>query len=97
MKKKRIGRDTIRKRLKEQAPEVIARRETNFNVQRKRQRRTFAANAQAVHDRYVGDLQAGPRMDGVSMLGVGQHKFRLRKLLTEMNAYQDPRMGLPPY
>ena len=97
MKKKRVNRETIRQRLKEQAAEVIARRETNFNIQRERQRRTLANNAQAVHDTYVGDLNTGPRMDGVSFLNVRAHKARLHRLLTEMNAFQDPRVGLPPY
>ena len=93
MKKKRVNRETIRKRLREQAPEVIARRETNFNIVRERQRRTLANNAQALHDRYVGDLTTGPRMDGITRA----HKARLQHLLTEMNAFQDPRVGLPPY
>ena len=100
MKVKRIKREgmgSVRKRLAAQAPEVILRRDINYNIQRERRRRTLAANAQAVHDRYVGDLQKSPHMDAVRLLGVGQHKQHLKTLLQEMNAFQDPRLGLPPY
>ena len=94
---KREGMKSVRQRLKEQAPEVIARREINHNIQRERKRRTLAANTQAVHDRYVGDIQKNPHMDGLRLQSVNRHKAQLRTLLTEMNAFQDPRMGLPAY
>ena len=88
---------SIRKRLAEQAPEVIQKRETNFNIQRERRRRTLAANAQAIHDGYLGAIQKNPLMDGLRLVAVTRHKDQLRNLLTEMNSFQDPRVGLPPY
>ena len=100
MKVKRIKREgikSVRKRLREQAPEVIVRREVNHAIQRERQRRTLASNAQALHGRYVGDIQKGPHMDGVRMFRVNRHKEHLRELLTNMNAFQDPIHGIPPY
>ena len=41
----------IKKRLAEMRPEVELRRQMNYNIQRERQRRTFAANAQNLYDR----------------------------------------------
>ena len=96
MKVKR-KRETIRKRLAQQRPEIEAKREVNWNVMRERQKRTLAANAQALHDRYIGDLLVSPHLDGVRGVGVRQHKDQLRKLLTDMNAFTDPWGGLPPY
>ena len=94
MKLKR--KPTIRKRLAQQRPEIEAKREVNWNVMRERQRRTLAANAQAMHDRYEQDLRVSPHMDGLRGAGVRQHRDQLRKMLTDMNAFTDPWGGLPP-
>ena len=88
---------SVRKRLKEQAPEVIYKREVNWNYARDRRRRTLAANAQAVHDSYISGLQANPMLAGVRQMKVIRHKEHLRGLLTDMNAFQDPQYGLPAY
>ena len=88
---------SVRKRLKEQAPEVIYKREVNWNYARDRRRRTLAANAQAVHDSYISGLQANPMLAGVRQMKVIRHKEHLRGLLTDMNAFQDPVYGLPAY
>ena len=88
---------SVRKRLKEQAPEVIYKREVNWNYARDRRRRTLAANAQAVHDSYISGLQANPMLSGLRQMNVNHHKAQLRGLLTNMNAFQDPQYGLPAY
>ena len=87
---------SVRKRLKEQAPEVIYKREVNWNYARDRRRRTLAANAQAV-DSYISGLQANPMLAGMRQMKVIRHKEQLRSLLTNMNAFQDPQYGLPAY
>ena len=92
-----MTRESIRKRLAQQAPEVEVRRRARYLVQRERQRRTLAANAQALHDRYVGDIARWPQMDGLRLASVDAHKNQLRALLTEMHAFEDPRMGLSAY
>ena len=79
------------------APEVIARREINYNIQRERRRRTLASNAQALHDSYISGLQANPMLAGVRQMKVIRHKEHLRGLLSDMNAFQDPQYGLPAY
>ena len=89
--------DRVRKRLAEQAPEVETRRRARLLIQRERRRRTLAANAQALHDRYVPDIAVSPHMDGLRLASVKAHKDQLRALLTEMSAFEDPRMGLPAY
>ncbi len=90
-------RETVRQRLAQQRPEVEARRQVNWNTARERQRRTLAANAQALHDRYESDITTSPHMDGLRLASVAGHKDQLRRLLSEMNSFQDPRMGLPAY
>ena len=93
--KKRVKE--VRKRLRENRPEVIAKREINYNIQREMQRRTLASNAQSLHDRYVGEIQNNPMLAGLRLAGVQKHKNQLQSLLSEMNSFQDPRMGIPPY
>ena len=88
---------SVRKRLKEQAPEVMYKRDINYNYARERRRRTLAANAQALHDSYVSSLQANPMLSGLRQVNVNHHKAQLRGLLTNMNAFQDPQYGLPAY
>ena len=85
------------KTLAMQRPAIEDVRERNFNVTRERQRRTFAANAQALHDRYQGEISMAPPWDGLRLMNTTKHKNEVRKLLTEMNAFQDPRMSLPAY
>ena len=68
----------IKKRLAELRPEVEMRRQVNYNIQRERQRRTWAANAQNLYDRYENALQVSPHMDGLEMRGVRNHKRRLK-------------------
>ena len=87
----------MRKRLREQAPEVMYKRDINYNYARERRRRTLAANAQALHDSYVSSLQANPMLSGLRQVNVNHHKAQLRGLLTNMNAFQDPQYGLPAY
>ena len=88
---------SVRKRLKEQAPEVMYKRDVNWNYARERRRRTLAANAQALHDSYISCLQANPMLSGLRQVNVNHHKAQLRGLLTNMNAFQDPQYGLPAY
>ena len=88
---------SVRKRLKEQAPEVMYKRDINWNYARERRRRTLAANAQALHDSYISGLQANPMLAGMRQMKVIRHKEQLRSLLTDMNAFQDPQYGLPAY
>ena len=88
---------SVRKRLKEQAPEVTYKRDINWNYARERRRRTLAANAQALHDSYISGLQANPMLGGVRQMKVSRYKEHLRCLLTNMNAFQDPQYGLPAY
>ena len=87
----------IKKRLAELRPEVEMRRKINRNLQRERQRRTFAANAQNLYDRYENATLISPQMDGLRLAGVEAHKNQLKTLLTRANAFADPRMGLPAY
>ena len=88
---------SVRKRLREQAPEVMYKRDINWNYARERRRRTLAANAQALHDSYISGLQANPMLAGVRQMDVNRHKAQLRGLLTNMNSFQDPQYGLPAY
>ena len=87
----------IKKRLAELRPEVTLRRQVNFNLQRERQRRTFAANAQNLYDRYDNATLVSPHMDGLRMANVKRHKNTLKLLLNFANAFKDPRLPLPAY
>ena len=87
----------IKKRLAEQRPEVQMRRQLIFNIQRERQRRTWAANAQNLYDRYENATLISPHMDGLRLANIQQHKGQLRTLLAEAGAFRDPRLPLPAY
>ena len=87
----------IRKRLAEMRPEVELRRQLNYNLQRERQRRTMAANAQNLYDRYDNATLISPHMDGLRLAGVQQHKSQLKSMLEAANAFRDPRLPLPVY
>ena len=87
----------IRKRLAEMRPEVEMRRQLNYNLQRERQRRTMAANAQNLYDRYDNATLISPHMDGLRLAGVQQHKSQLRTMIDQANAFRDPRLPLPNY
>ena len=92
---KREGIKSVRKRLKELAPEVIARREINYNIQRERRRRTLASNAQALHDSYLSAISKSPHMDGLRAGGITAHVHDLKNLLRGWHDFRDPLMGLP--
>ncbi len=87
----------VRKRLAELRPEVEMRRQLNFHIQRERQRRTWAANAQNLFDRYENATLISPHMDGLRLTGINQHKDRLKALLAEAGSFKDPRLPLPAY
>ena len=87
----------IKKRLAQLRPEVEMRRQINYNIQRERQRRTFAANAQNLYDRYENATQISPQMDDLRLAGVRNHKRQLKFLLTQANAFKNPHSPLPPY
>ena len=87
----------IKKRLAELRPEVETRRQINFNIQRERARRTFAANAQNLYDRYENATQISPQMDGLRLAGVKSHKRHLKFLLTQANSFRNPYLPLPAY
>ena len=87
----------IKKRLAELRPEVEMRRQINYNIQRERQRRTFAANAQNLYDRYDNEMLISPHMDRLRMVNVKRHKNQLKLLLDRANSFKDPRMPLPAY
>ena len=87
----------IKKRLAELRPEVEMRRQLNYNIQRERQRRTFAANAQNLYDRYDNEMLISPHMDRLRMVNVKRHKNQLKLLLDRANSFKDPRMPLPAY
>ena len=87
----------IKKRLAQLRPEVEMRRQINYNIQRERQRRTFAANAQNLYDRYENVTQISPHMDDLRLAGVRNHKRQLKFLLTQANAFKNPYLPLPPY
>ena len=87
----------IKKRLAELRPEVEMRRQLNYNIQRERQRRTFAANAQNLYDRYENATLISPHIDGLRLGGLQRRKNQLRALLTEANAFRDALLGLPRY
>ena len=94
---KAARRTAIKKRLAELRPEVELRRQVNYNLQRERQRRTFAANAQNLYDRYENAVLSNPHMDGLRLLRLNQHKAQLKTLLSEAGAVKDPRLPLPAY
>ncbi len=88
----------IRTRLAELRPEVEMRRQLNFNIARERQRRTWAANAPNLYDRYENLTLISPRMADLRLaVNVTQHKNQLRTLLTAANSFKDPRLPLPAY
>ena len=86
---------SVRKRLREQAPEVMYKRDINYNYARERRRRTFAANAQALHDSYLSAISKSPHMDGLRAGGITAHVHDLKNLLRGMHDFRDPLMGLP--
>ena len=85
------------KTLAMQRPAMEEAREKNWNVMRGRQRRTVAANAQALHDRYQNEIMLAPPWDGLRLVNTTKHRNELADLLKGMNAFQDPRMPLPSY
>ena len=85
------------KTLAMQRPAMEDAREKNWNVMRERQRRTVAANAQALHDRYQNEIMLAPPWDGLRLVNTTKHRNELADLLRGMNAFQDPRMPLPSY
>ena len=85
----------IKKRLAETRPEIELRRQINYNVQRERARRTFAANAQALYDRYENATMVSPHLDGLR--DVNRHKSQLKALLSDAKSFRDPRLPLPAY
>ena len=85
------------KTLAMQRPAMEEAREKNWNVMRERQRRTVAANAQALHDRYQNEIMLAPPWDGLRLVNTTKHRNELADLLRGMNAFQDPRMPLPSY
>ena len=87
----------IKKRLAELRPEVEMRRQINYNIQRERQRRTWAANAQNRYDRYENATQISPHMDDLIQRSLRNHKTHLKFLLTQANAFKNPYLPLPPY
>ena len=87
----------IKKRLAELRPEVETRRQINYNIQRERQRRTWAANAQNLYDRYENAMQISPQMDDIRFLGLKSHKKHLKFLLTQANSFRNPHLPLPAY
>ena len=94
---KAARRTAIKKRLAELRPEVELRRQVNYNLQRERQRRTFAANAQNLYDSYENAVMSNPHMDGLRLVRLNQHKGQLKTLLSEAGAFKDPRLPLPAY
>ena len=87
----------IKKRLAELRPEVETRRQINYNIQRERQRRTWAANAQNLYDRYENATQISPQMDDLRLRGLRNHKRQLKFLLTQANSFRSPHLPLPAY
>ena len=87
----------IKKRLAQLRPEVEMRRQINYNIQRERQRRTWAANAQNRYDRYENATQISPQMDDLRLRGVRNHKRQLKILLTQANSFRNPHSPLPAY
>ena len=87
----------IKKRLAQLRPEVEMRRQINYNIQRERQRRTFAANAQNLYDRYENATQISPHMDDLRLRGVKSHKRHLKLMLTQANSFRNPYLPLPAY
>ena len=73
------------------------RRQINFNIQRERQRRTSAANAQNLYDRYENATLISPHTDGLRLAKLNEHKNQLRALLVHAGAFKDPRLPLPAY
>ena len=88
---------SIRRRLAMSRADVEARREVNWNTMRERQRKTAAANIQALHDRYVNMTAISPQMDDLRLLSIQDHKLKLRSILKDMNVYQNPWGGIPAY
>ena len=90
--------ESIKRRLKDQSVEVEERRNKRFLIQRERQRRTWATNTHNLLNRYAGELLSkNPQLEGFNRSRTRIHAGRMERLLKEMNAYQDPRMGLPAY
>ena len=90
--------ESIKRRLKDQSVEVEERRNKRFLIQRERQRRTWATNTHNLLYRYAGELMSkNPQLEGPNLHRTRGHAGRMQSLLREMNAYQDPRVGLPAY
>ena len=96
MKSKRIRRPSLRQRLRAQRPEILQTKQANRLWEEEVRRKNFAANAQALHDTYAGEL-LNPLARSLPMGGVAYHKARLERLLKEVGMFRDPQGGLPQY
>ena len=96
MKPKRIRRPSLRQRLQAQRPEILQTKQANRLWEEEVRRKNFAANAQALHDTYAGEL-LNPLARSLPMGGVAYHKARLERLLKEAGMFRDPQGGLPQY
>ena len=94
--KKRIRRPSLRQRLRAQQPEILQKRQANRLWEEEVRKKNFAANAQALHDTYAGEL-LNPLARSLPMGGVAYHKARLERLLKEAGMFRDPQGGLPQY
>ena len=93
---KRIREPSLRKRLAQQRPEILERRQANRLWEEEVRRKNWAANAQALYDTYLGEL-VNPMARSMPMGGMAYHKARLERLLKEAEVFRDPMRGLPQY
>ena len=93
---KRIRDSSLLKRLKQQRPEMMQKREDNRLWQEEVRRKNWAANAQALHDTYAAEL-LNPMARAMPMGGIRYHKERLVRLLKAAEVFRDPMRGLPQY
>ena len=96
MKPKRRRRPSLRQRLLERRPEILQRKQANRLWKEEVRKKNWAANAQALHDTYAGEIP-NPMARALPMDGVAYHRARLERLLSEVAMFRDPFRGLPQY
>ena len=96
MKLKRIRAPSLRKRILQQRPEFIAKKNERTIWEEEVRLKNWAANAQALHDTYAAEL-SNPMPRALPLGGMRYHKERLERLLREAEVFRDPRRELPQY
>ena len=93
---KRRRRPSLKERLKEKRPEILARRAANHIWETEVRWKNWAQNVQALHDQYAAEL-LNPMARPPFADSVVNHRARLERMLRQAGMFVDPREGIPAY